>query len=165
MNEGSWLSSSNCYGCDHHRFENSPRSESLMPMKISRRPLMRSIALTIVSSTSSTLARPSALNRRVFVPFFTSPDLRPRLAGSISANQIHRSDTSCTNTGVPQIVFPLTQGHLHLVRGRSFTTAEATKFSHQHSPNKLSSLEVLVNIDSSSLIGKSSGLTLRCVIN
>ena len=106
MNEGSWLSSSNCFGCDHHRFENSPRSESLIPMKISRRPLMRSIALTMVSSTSSTLARPSALNRSVFVPFFTSPDLRPRLAGSISANQTHRSDTSCTNTGILQIVFP-----------------------------------------------------------
>ncbi len=71
----------------HHWFENLPRSESLIPINVSRRPFIRSIALTIESSTSSTLALPSALNRSVFVPLLTSPVLRPRLAGSISVKK------------------------------------------------------------------------------
>lgn len=69
----------------HHWSENLPRSESLIPMNVSSRPLIRSIALTIESSTSSTLARPSDLNRRVLVPLLTSPAFRPRFAGSTSA--------------------------------------------------------------------------------
>lgn len=61
---------------------NSPSSESCMPMYVSRRLLIRSIALIIVSSTSSIIAVPSDLKRRVFLPLPTSPDLRLRFAGS-----------------------------------------------------------------------------------